>query len=121
MSGTDDNKPMSEAQESESVRRIRKRKPLFWAIVRTVFGLALFYYVTATAVPPLIRHAANGGKLTWLPQAAIRVLEAYRVPVEYLCVASPLCRAFEFGTDVWWRVLDPPESPAKVARPKALN
>ena len=109
---------MSEAQESESVRKIRKRKPLFWAIVRTVLGLALIYYVTATAVPALVRHARDGGKLTWLPPAAIRVMEAYRTPVEYFCIIPPLCDAFEFGTAFWSRLLDPPEKPAKAPRIK---
>ena len=112
---------MSDSQESESVRKIRKRKPLFWAILRTVLGLALFYYVTATAVPPLVRHAGDGGKLTWLPPAAIRVLEAYRSPVEYFCLIPPLCNAFEFATDFWSRVLDPPEKPTKAPRTKAQS
>jgi hypothetical protein len=108
---------MSNEPESESVKKVRRRKPLLWAIVRTALGVALFYYVTATAIPALLRHTGDGGKLTWFSPAAVRVLEAYRAPVDYLCVLQPLCRAFEFGSDLWWNVLDPPETTAQKQKP----
>ena len=111
--GKGQNGAMNNAPESESVRKIRKRKPLLWAVVRTALGLALLYYVTATAVPALIRHTTDGGKLTWFSQAGIRVLEAYHTPVDYLCVFPPLCNSFEFGSDLWSRLLTPPEAPVK--------
>jgi hypothetical protein len=103
LSVSDDNKP-----ESESVRKIRKRKPLLWAIVRTGIGLMLFYYVTATAVPALVSHSGKGGKLSGMPAAGIRVLQAYQTPMDYLGAIPPLDRAFDFGIDLWWRILDPP-------------
>ncbi len=109
---------MNNAPESESVRKVRKRKPLLWAIVRTALGLALLYYVTATAVPSLIRHTTDGGKLTWFSKTGIRVLEAYRIPVDYLCVFPPVCSAFEFGSDLWSRLLDPPEKTAPKTSPR---
>jgi hypothetical protein len=84
------------------------RHILYWLPV----ALLTAYVISVGAVPAVLRHTGDSGRLQWLAAVpwAVRVLEAYEWPARQLSRARPVHRVFEFSCSVWWVLLAPPDT-----------
>ena len=78
--------------------------------------LVLFagYTFSVGAVPAMLRHTGDSGRLQWLPRCpgAIALLEAYEWPAEQMSRVPLLRRVFECSAAHWWELLNPPDTTA---------
>ncbi len=75
-------------------------------------ALCMAYIFTAAMIPVLIRHTGDSGRLQWLRSVpgSMTILQTYELPAARLCRLPEFQTAFEFCADLWWAVLDPPDT-----------
>lgn len=74
-------------------------------------GVLALYAATVGLVPAVGRHVGDG-RLQWLKSSpsALKALQAYRIPADYLSKV-PLARSlFELSGDFWCAVTSAPET-----------
>lgn len=87
---------------------LRKKVRLWSALILAV---VLGYFFSAASVPAFVRMiGATGREFGWFAAPAIRYLEIYQEPAGWACQFRPLHQAFEFAGDLWWHVIDPPDT-----------
>jgi hypothetical protein len=75
-------------------------------------ALCVAYIFTVAMIPALVRHTGDSGRLQWLPSVpgAMTALQVYAWPANRLSRIPPFHEVLEFSEDLWWTLLDPPDT-----------
>lgn len=81
-----------------------------WIRLSTIpLALLAFWFITAPAVPAVQRIIAGGPPGTF-SRLLSNAAEAYEAPMDRLYRTRPFCSAANALGDLWWRILDPPDT-----------
>ena len=91
------------------VTAARRRKRLRIALALLPFVAFAFWFVTAPA-STAVQRIVGGGQPGALARCIINATESYQAPLGYFDKMPALKRASDSLEDLWWRILDPPDT-----------